>query len=348
MTILWSRFGTEVSNFVSMRHPTLVVLAAGRGEVFGGRKHLTEVGPDGETLCDYTVYDALACGFGRVVFVVRPDNERDVREVFEDRFGPSVLVSYLRQYRPLGTGHAVASLGGLVPGPFALVNANDLYGRQALALVADRLKQWEADGPGKLRACLVSYRLDDTLSGSGGVSRAVFRPEAEAPAEEASPADEPKKGGWLKRKRARQQGPPEPDEPATIPAGFDEVLDIRYAGDGRLIGRRPDGTEVVLDPDDRVSLNLWGFDPAIIEALTTGYNQWTFDLESGEPEEYRLSSAMDLLMRDGLVDLEVLDGPADTWMGLFHREDVGPVREAIAAAIERGDYPPSLRKAIRG
>jgi len=340
--------GTEVSNFISMRHPTLVVLAAGRGEVFGGRKHLTEVGPDNETLCDYTVYDALACGFGRVVFVVRPDNERDVREAFEDRFGPSVIVSFVRQYRPLGTGHAVSSLGGLVPGPFALVNANDLYGRQAISLVADRLKQWEADESGRLRACLVSYRLGDTLSGRGGVSRAVYRPEAEAPPEATAATEEPKKSGWRRWGGSSAPAPPQPDVPDVIPAGFDEVLDIRERADGRLLGNRPDGTEVQLDPDDRVSMNLWGFDPGIIEALTTGYNEWTFDLEPGQSEEYRLSSAMDRLLGDGLVDLEVLDAPGGTWMGLFRREDVGPVKEAVAAAVERGDYPASLKKAIRG
>jgi hypothetical protein len=330
-----------------MRHPTLVVLAAGRSEAFAGRKQQTSVGPDGETLYDYTVYDALTCGFGRVVFVVRPDNEREVRDAFEDRFGPSVIVSYVRQYRPLGTGHAVASLGGLVPGPFALVNASDLYGRAALSAVADRLKQYTADGPAtKTRACMVSFRLGDTLSDNGGVSRAVFRPETEA-----APVIEPEAIAPKRRNLLSRQRPPEPDPtptPSVVPAGFDEVLDIGRTEGGGIVGRHPDGTEARLNPDDRVSINLWGFDLGIVEALTTGYNQWTYDLEPGQNEEYRLSSAMDRLLADGLVDLETLPGPDDTWMGLFHRADVQPVKEAIALAIERGDYPPSLRKAMRG
>jgi hypothetical protein len=336
-----------------MRHPTLVVLAAGRSAAFSDRKQETSVGPDGETLYDYTVYDALACGFGRVVFVVRPDNERDVREAFEDRFGPSVLVSYVRQFRPLGTGHAVASLGGLVPGPFALVNANDRYGKAAVQLIADRLRQWEAGGPGpKTRACMVSFRLGDTLSDSGGVSRAVFRPEAAAIPEDV-PASEstepsPRKPGFLSRSRRPDPEPAPAPAPRIEPAGFDEILDIRRMPSGEIVGRRPDGTETRHDPDDRVSMNLWGFDPGIVEALTNGYNQWTYDLDPGQAEEYRLSSGMDRLLKDGAVDLEMIAAPDDAWMGLFHRADVGPVREAVAAAIERGDYPPSLKKAMRG
>jgi hypothetical protein len=337
---------------MAMRHPTLVILAAGQSAVFGGRKQQTSVGPDGEFLYDYTVYDALSCGFERVVFVVRPDNERDVKNAFEDRFGASVPVTYVRQFRPLGTGHAVASLGGLVDAPFGLANASDRYGREAMRSLADKLRQL-AESPAAgapIRGCLVSYRLGDTLSDSGGVSRAVFRPEVDrSPEADSPPVAEPAPTGWRKLKRVRQQHTAEHAAGEGFkPAGFDEVLDIRMTTSGEIAGRYPGGTEITLSPDDRVSMNLWGFDPGIVEALAAGYNQWTYGLEPGQIDEYRLSSAMDRLLGNRLVDLEMLAAPDGAWMGLFHRADVGPVRDAVAAAIERGDYPASLKQAIRG
>lgn len=300
---------------MAMRHPTLVILAAGQSSVFAGRKQQTSVGPDGEFLHDYTVYDALSCGFERVVFVVRPDNERDVKDAFEDRFGASVPVTYVRQFRPLGTGHAVVSIGGLVGGPFGLANASDLYGREAVRSLGDRLRLL-AESPGSgapIRGCMVSYRLGESLSEHGGVSRAVCR---------AGP------DGRL--------------------LGLDEILGIHRHTADEIVGRHPDGTETTLDADDRVSMNLWGFDQEIVDAMTAGYNDWTYHLEPGETGEYRLSSAVDRMLKDDELQLEVLPGPADAWMGLSHRADVERVRTALAEAVERGDYPPSLKKAMRG
>lgn len=298
-----------------MRHPTLVILAAGESAVFAGRKQQTAVGPDGEFLYDYTVYDALSCGFERVVFVVRPDNERDVKEAFEDRFGASVPVTYVRQFRPLGTGHAVASLGGLVGGPFGLANAGDLYGREALSSLGEKLMQFPEtpDSGAPMRGCLVSYRLGDTLSEHGGVSRAVCR-----------------------------------TGPDGRVCGLDEIIGIHWHQSDEVVGRHPDGEEIQLSLDDRVSMNLWGFDKEIVDAMSAGYNDWTYNLEPDETGEYRLSSALDGLLKDDALELEALAGPDDTWMGLSHRADAERVRKAVANAVERGDYPPSLKRAMRG
>ena len=298
-----------------MKHPTLVILAAGRSAVFAGGKEQAPVGPDGEYLYDYTIYDALSCGFGRVVFVVRPDNEQDLKVAFEDRFGASIPVTFVRQFRPLGTGHAVASVGGLVGGPFGLANAADLYGREALQALGDRLRGFaEARAPdAPIRACLVSYRLGDTLSAHGGVSRAVCR------------------GG-----------------PDGRLHGLDEILGIHQHTADEVVGRFPDGTETRLSLDDRVSMNLWGFDEQIVEAMSAGYNDWTYHLEPGATGEYRLSSAVDRMLKDDELELEAIAGARHAWLGLSHRADVERVQQVLAEAVERGDYPPSLKRAIRG
>ena len=119
----------------------------------------------------------------------------------------------------------------------------------------------------------------------------------------------------------------------------------------RIVTRSPKLTGESLDELEQalISADLGlAVTQQIVEAVTNGYNQWTFDLEPGQSDEYRLSGAMDRLLKDGHVDLEVVAGPDGAWIGLLHRADVGPVKDAIAAAVERGDYPPSVKKAIRG
>ena len=155
-----------------MQDPTLVLLAAGLSKRFGRSKQETPVGPDDEVLHDYNIYDALSSGFARIVFVVRSDNESAIRDAFEARFGYSVPTSYVRQMRPLGTGHAVAGIRGLVEGPFAVCNTDDLYGREAFSAVLEHLRQSGSGRP--IQGCVVGYRLGETLSGLGilrGISR---------------------------------------------------------------------------------------------------------------------------------------------------------------------------------
>jgi hypothetical protein len=131
-------------------------------------------------------------------------------------------------------------------------------------------------------------------------------------------------------------------------SGVDEVLGIHEHDGGELVGRYPDGTETRFGGDERVSMNLWGFDPGIVDALSDGYNQWTYNLEPGQTGEFRLSSAIDHLLKEDRIEVDALDGPEGAWMGLSHRGDVERVRTAVAAAVERGDYPPSLKEALRG
>lgn len=290
------------------QNPTLVLLAAGLSKRFGRSKQETPVGPDGEVLHDYNIFDALSSGFGRIAFVVRSDNESTVRDAFEARFGYSVPTSYVRQMRPLGTGHAVAGVRGLVDGPFAVCNTDDLYGREAFAAVAERLKATRPGPP--IQGCVVGYRLASTLSEHGGVARAVCRADA---------------SGRL--------------------TGVDEVLDIQRAEDGLLGGRTPAGEPVTLSGDERVSMNLWGFGPGMAELLMRRYDKWTYE---GASEEYRLSSAVDSLIGDGKLEVELLPGPDERWIGMTHAADVQRLRDVLEGAVDAGTYPPSLREAFRG
>lgn len=291
-----------------MQEPTLVLLAAGLSKRFGRSKQETPVGPDGEVLHDYNIYDALSSGFARIAFVVRSDNEAAIRDAFEARFGYSVPTSYVRQMRPLGTGHAVAGIRGLVEGPFAVCNTDDLYGREAFAAVLERLRETRTGMP--IQGCAVGYRLDATLSEHGGVARAVCRIDAT---------------GRL--------------------TGIDEILDIQRDEGGALVGRTPEGEPVALTGEERVSMNLWGFGPGMAEALMRQYEKWTYE---GASEEYRLSSAVDHMVKEGLMEIDVLPGPDEAWIGMTHAADIHGLREVLEEAVESGRYPASLKAAFRG
>lgn len=291
-----------------MQEPTLVLLAAGLSKRFGRSKQETPVGPDGEVLHDYNIYDALSSGFARIAFVVRSDNEAAIRDAFEARFGYSVPTSYVRQMRPLGTGHAVAGIRGLVEGPFAVCNTDDLYGREAFAAVLERLRETRTGMP--IQGCAVGYRLDATLSEHGGVARAVCRIDAT---------------GRL--------------------TGIDEILDIQRDEGGALVGRTPEGEPVALTGEERVSMNLWGFGPGMAEALMRQYEKWTYE---GASEEYRLSSAVDHMVKEGLMEIDVLPGPDEAWIGMTHASDIHGLREVLEEAVESGRYPASLKAAFRG
>lgn len=294
--------------------PTLVLLAAGLSRRFGRSKQETPVGPDGEVLHDYNIFDALSSGFGRVAFVVRSDNEKAIRDAFESRFGYSIPTAYVRQMRPLGTGHALAGVRGLVDGPLAVANADDLYGREAFTRVAEMLTSSDAaDEGGSIDSCVVGYRLAGTLSEHGGVGRAVCRTNG-----------------------------------SDTLVGVDEILDIHRTEDGTLRGRTPAGEPCLLTGDERVSMNLWGFGAGMAETLMSRYEKWTYELESDEGEEFRLSSAIDGLITDGALRVKLLPGPDEGWAGMTHAADAAALRATLATLVERGVYPPSLREAFRG
>ncbi|MFI5235066.1 MAG: NDP-sugar synthase [Gemmatimonadales bacterium] len=291
--------------------PTLVVLAAGMGSRYGGLKQLDPVGPGGSTLMDYSVFDAGRAGFGRVVFVIRPDMEEAFRPFVAERYGSTIEVATAHQRRedvpagvmpppdrtkPWGTGQAVLAAEPHVTGPFAVINADDFYGRKAYDALAKFFAESRDD-----TVALVSYRLNDTLSESGGVNRGVCRVNA---------------AGWLE--------------------GIEEMYDIKRGPDGKLADR--DGR--ALTDMTPVSMNFWGFTPAVFRLLHDGFDAFfrTADLSKGE---YLLPTELNSAMLRGAVQIRVLDA-GSRWFGMTYPAD----RPAVAAAIQRlvtdGTYPERL------
>lgn len=292
---------------------SLVIMAAGLGTRFGGPKQLTAVGPSGETLLDYAVFDALRAGFERVVLVVRPEVDRALRARAGEWF-PRVATLFVEQRlddlppghrppsgrpKPWGTGHAVLAVRGAIDGPFAVCNADDFYGAGAYRALAAHLA-----APGDAHA-LVGYRLDGTLSAHGGVARAVCECAAD---------------GTLER--------------------IVEVGDLRRANGG-IVGRTPE-TGRVFTGAEVVSMNLWGFRPPVLAVLADQFASF-LAARGREPDaEFLLSTAVNEQVAAGWCALQVL--PArDRWFGLTFAADLKTTRAAVADLVRAGAYPDDLR-----
>jgi hypothetical protein len=297
---------------------TLVLLAAGMGSRYGGLKQLEPVGPHGETLMDYSIYDALGAGFGRVVFVIRPEIEdafqRTVGDRYRDRIGvgvvhqrlddlPEGVVAPLARRKPWGTGQALLAVRGVVEGPFAVANADDFYGRPAFEALAAFLAE---EMPGKPVHAVVGYELWRTLSFSGAVNRALLRADAD---------------GWL--------------------SGIEEVFDIAAdpggGGKGTVAGR-----SVILEGGDLVSMNLWGFRPSVFEPLAQGFRGFLTSPGSVDTEYY-LPTAIQALILTGQARVRVL-APDSPWCGLSHAADLPAAKKTIMGQIAQGVYPERLWK----
>ena len=304
-----------------MNHPTLVILAAGLSTRYGGSKQLEPVGPDGEALLDYAVYDALSAGFGEVVLVVSASNEADLVQRFKDRFGIAIplrtvvqgkgrLASGLQppsRVKPWGTGHAVLCLEGAVTGPFAVANADDFYGRVAYRSLVDHLTSPAHAG----EQCVVGYRVDSTLSEHGGVSRAVL----------------------------------ETDENGRL-VGIEEVLGLEKSGEGAIFGQTTGGSPRALAGDERVSMNLWGLTPDLFGPLDERFGVFLGRHGDDPRAEFYLSDAIGALVVSQQLTVRVTETD-ERWLGMTFPADRGLVRAGIRALVKAGEYPPSLRAALR-
>ena len=302
-----------------MAKPVLVIMAAGMGSRYGGLKQIDPVGPDGQIILDYSVYDAHRAGFERVVFIIRPELE----QAFEDAIGRKarrfMQVDYAYQTldrlpeglhvpegreKPLGTAHAVWCAKELVAGaPIAVINADDFYGADAFRKMYDYLSAAQDDG--KYRYCMVGYRVENTLTENGTVSRGVCT------------ADE---NGLLVSIVERTAISREADGR------------IVYAADGDApAGEIPAGTPV--------SLNLWGFMPSLADGLRRFFAE---KLPANPMKgEYYLPFAVDELIQAGKATAKVLATTA-RWFGVTYREDKPAVCAAIAEMTAQGEYPADL------
>ena len=296
--------------------PTLVIMAAGMGSRYGGIKQIDPMGPNGEIILDYSVRDALKAGFGRVVFVIRKDIEKAFRETLGNRFTGKIDVDYAFQEmddlpagysvpegreKPWGTGQAVLACRNIVKGPFLVINADDFYGLNAYEVGFKGLAELD---PAKLEGFLVSYRLENTLSPHGYVTRGVCNEQ----------------NGFLK----------------TVTERF-------------KIGRKADGSVEYVDNgesysltgNELVSMNFWGFTPALFPALEKRFEEFLSAHGTEMKSEYLIPAEIDALISSGMMKVRVLETNA-SWFGVTFPEDKPAVRQTLADLIERGVYPSPL------
>ena len=299
--------------------PTLVVLAAGMGSRYGGLKQVDPVGPSGEAILDYSVFDAIRGGFGKVVFIIRRDIEAEFKAKVGAKYEGSVAVEYAFQdiadlpapytvpagrTKPWGTAHATRAARSVVKGPFALINADDFYGQEAFARLGEFLARPAAAG-GKLKLAMVGYRLDRTLSEHGSVARGICQVDA---------------AGMLR--------------------GVTEMTKLVGRGDHAENLEHEDAPDIV-PLDARVSMNCWGFDAGLFAELETRFPAWLAANVAREKSEWYIPFVVDELIREGKADCELL--PTDSaWFGVTYREDKPFVVSEIQKLVEAGVYPQRL------
>ena len=301
-----------------MVKPTLLVLAAGMGSRYGSLKQMDGVGPNNEAIIDYSIYDAIRAGFGKVVFVIRHSFAKEFQEVFSaDRFGGRIAVDFVFQeldylpegctvpegrVKPWGTNHAV--MMAAKSEPFAVINADDFYGAEAYRTIGDYLSQL---GDSKNRYCMVAYELDKTLSENGTVSRGVCGVDEE---------------GNL--------------------ASMVERTQIERMPDGRIL-YHDGGADEQLADDTPVSMNLFGFTPDYF-AYSEGYfKTWYEANRENLKSEFYIPTMVNKLIGDGTASLRVLRSSAQ-WFGVTYKEDKPALMASIEKMIAEGKYPRDLWK----
>jgi UTP-glucose-1-phosphate uridylyltransferase len=297
-----------------MTKPTLLVLAAGMGSRYGGLKQIDPVGPNGETIIDYSVFDALRAGFGKLVFVIRRDIEQAFKEHVGARFEKRVAVEYVFQEldklpsgfsvpagrtKPWGTTHAILMADGVIKENFAAINADDFYGQQAYKILAEHLTSGSVD------YAMVGFILRNTLSEFGSVARGVSRVDA---------------NNFL--------------------TNIVEMMKIEPDGNGAK-NTEADGKITRLTGDEAVSMNFWGFTPAVFEQLRVQFTAFLKKSGQEEKSECYIPATVGELVTGGRAKVKVLR-TNDSWFGVTYREDRPRVVESIRKLIARGDYPEKL------
>lgn len=299
--------------------PTLLVLAAGMGSRFGGLKQIEPSGPNGEWILDFSVYDAIRSGFGKAVFVIR----EEMAEAFESvkrRYADRIEVEFAFQRledlpvrrdlaegrsKPWGTGHAVYAARDLIKEPFAVINADDFYGRSAFQSLGEFL----LGPPSENEYALVGYELKNTLSRHGSVSRGICHVK----------------------------------EDATLKS-VEEHTQIKESSDsGIILGVNYAGSEIALSEEARVSLNCWGFPVAFLSTLEGLLSDFLDNYDPERGGEFYLPFAVDALIRSGQAKARVLNC-SSRWLGVTHREDLPMVKEEIEALFDSGVYDSPLWK----
>lgn len=296
--------------------PTLVIMAAGMGSRYGGLKQIDPVGPSGEIVLDYSVYDAIRAGFGKVVFIIRPDIEEAFRGVVGTKFEGKIDVEYVFQTlekipagfsvpegrtKPWGTGQAVLAAKPVVQEPFAVINADDFYGRESFEVIAAQLKTMAVDSP---NGCMVGFYIKNTLSPHGSVARGSCDVQ----------------DGRL----------------VTVTERFE----IERKKDG-VIRYEENGLLKKMADDDMVSMNTWGFSPQLFDFLDRGFVQFLTRAGREMKSEYLLPELIDGMIKRGETVVDVLPSN-EKWMGVTYSEDKPEVTAGIRRLVDAGIYPENL------
>lgn len=301
-----------------MNKPTLLILAAGMGSRYGGLKQMDPVGPSGETVLDYSIFDALRAGFGRVVFVIRRDIEQPFRELIGAKWASRLPCAYAFQElgdvpegfsvpaeraKPWGTAHAIRAGRHEIGGPFAAINADDFYGAASFRALAAQLTA----GGNPAGHCMVAFRLGQTLSEHGSVSRGVCLCGADR-----------------------------------LLTGIQERTKITRHADGSLWDEPDGGAATQLTGAEPVSMNCWGFMPAVFGELEAAFAEFLRGEGGASPKkEFTIPSVVDGLIRSKRGTVKVLE-TTSRWFGVTYREDKETVQASIRALVADGEYPASL------
>jgi NDP-sugar pyrophosphorylase family protein len=294
--------------------PTLLVLAAGMASRYGSMKQIQSFGPGGETIMDYSIYDAIRAGFGKVVFVIRKDFEENFKNIFEPKLSGKIKTEYVDQdltdytegfeipkerTKPWGTAHAVLCARDVIKEPFAVINADDFYGKDAFEKAAKFLTAEVAPDT----YCIMGYELIKTLSENGTVSRGVCEVNDR-----------------------------------------NELVSIKertkiYRENNKIVYEEADGKHEVPD-NSKVSMNFWGFDPSVFTFIEKLFKEFLKESISDPKAEFFIPIIGDAFIRTGGT-IKIIPTSAQ-WFGVTYKEDAPTVKKDIENLVNAGQYPPSL------
>lgn len=297
--------------------PTLFVLAAGMGSRYGDLKQLDGLGPNGETIMDYSIYDAIHAGFGKVVFVIRKDFEQDFRDKILSKYEGHIPVDIVFQSvdklpegfscpadrtKPWGPAHAVIMAAGAINEPFAVINSDDFYGRNSFEVLAEELMR-PRDRKGDY--CMVGFRIGHTMTENGGVNRGVCQT----------------KDGLL--------------------TSVEECKDIAYNENHKIVYKDTEGQEHYLDANVPVSMNMWGFTPDYFDYGAREFSKFLSEKINVPKSEQVIPDVADALIKSGEATVKVLDTDSH-WFGVTYAEDRPGVVAKFAELHKSGMYPDKL------
>ena len=295
------------------KEKSLVIMAAGLGSRYGGNKQVDRIGPDGEILMQYSIFDAIKAGFTKIVFIIKPEYTELINEISADARLNGIKIDIAYQdfssipdfykipdgrTKPFGTVHAVLSAKDAINEPFAIINADDFYGRNAFIAMSKAL-----DNTSSGKGAMVAYELKNTVSKNGSVTRGVCKTENQ------------------------------------ILTDIIEVFDITLSSDGTI----SDKTIGALDPLTPVSMNMWGFTPDILDAMEASFCEFLSQIQDGDlKSEYPLPSFIGKEINQGRLTIKVYTTDAE-WFGVTYAEDRPAVAERLSNMKKNNAYPAKLK-----